>query len=179
VILDGESINLLLQEVFDRYDGRLRTKMALLNCGAGDGGGNPFGDDECGKWYARAMSNWSVLLALQGFSYDAPAQTIGFAPRFQPADHRSFFSAGNAWGTFSQQRPDDTSQSDAIAVESGVLRVRRVELDSAGLDPRSVRVTVGGRVLRDVTYDARDDAVAFGAPLTVRAGQTLRVWLAR
>src|SRR3954452_10134339 len=67
----------MVKAVSDRYDGRLRTKMALLNCGAGDGGGNPFGDDECGKRYARAMSSWSVLLALEGFRYDAAAQTIG------------------------------------------------------------------------------------------------------
>ena len=57
----------MVRAISDRYDGRLRTKVSRHNCAALDGGGNPFGDDECGKWYARAMSNWSVLLALQGF----------------------------------------------------------------------------------------------------------------
>ena len=109
----------IVKAISDRYDGRLRTKVSRHNCAALDGGGNPFGDDECGKWYARGMSNWSVLLALQGFSYDAGARQIGFAPKWQPADHRTFFSAGNAWGTFDQKRDGPERQTDRLELKAG------------------------------------------------------------
>ncbi len=46
----------------DRYDGKLR--MGLTDRAWGYSG-NPFGDDECGKFYARAMSNWSVVVELR------------------------------------------------------------------------------------------------------------------
>jgi len=43
-----------------RYDGRLRPN---LSGGAWGYSGNPFCDDECGRFYARPMSIWSMLLA--------------------------------------------------------------------------------------------------------------------
>ena len=164
----------MVKAVFDRYDGRLRTHMALYNCGAGDGGGDPFGDDECGKWYARAMSVWSVLLALQGYSYDAPAQTIGFAPRWQPDDHRSFFTAGDAWGTFAQRRDGQGRQTDDLIVRSGSLTLRKVALDDGGLGLHRVRVSLDGH---DVAATLDDSTVMLGAATTVGAGHTLHVEL--
>lgn len=165
----------IVRAVFDRYDGRLRTHMALQNCGAGDGGGDPFGDDECGKWYARAMSVWSVLLALQGFSYDAGTQTIGFAPKWQPGNHRSFFSAGNAWGTFEQQRSEG-EQRDELAVKSSTLTLARIELDTGDVDPHRLRVTLDGNEL-PATLDR--STVVLATPVAVHDGQTLRVELTR
>jgi uncharacterized protein (DUF608 family) len=171
---DGLSI---VKAVNDRYDGRLRTHMALENCGAGDGGGDPFGDDECGKWYARAMSVWSVLLALQGFTYDGDRQRIGFAPRYQPGEHRSFFSAGNAWGTFTQRRPDAASQEDVLEVRFGTLRLRQLDLDPGGLDVRHVRVTLDGTLLQGARYDPQGRTVTLRHGVAVGPGQSLRVEL--
>jgi non-lysosomal glucosylceramidase len=85
--------------VWTRYDGRLRQGVTV-----GGFNGNPFGDDECGKYYARAMSAWSLLLACQGFVYDGPASTIGFRPVWQPEDHTSFYTAAEGWGVFHQDR---------------------------------------------------------------------------
>ena len=167
----------VVKAVFDRYDGRLRTHMALFNCGAGDGGGDPFGDDECGKWYSRAMSVWSVLLALQGFSYDASAKTIGFAPKWQPGDHRSFFSAGDAWGTFAQQRDADGRQTDSLAVKSGTLTLARVNLDTGDAAPGSVTVTLDGAPL-DGAHLEGGGGVVLAQPVTLHAGDTLEVALA-
>ena len=64
--------------------------------------GNPFGDDECGQFYSRSLCNWSILLALQGFSCDAPAGKLAFHPNWQPENHTSFFSSAEGWGNYSQ-----------------------------------------------------------------------------
>ena len=81
-----------------RYDGRLRES---LNSGPG---GNPYNELECGKFYARAMSSWSLLIASQGPVLDGPKGILGFKPKWQPEDHRSFYTAPEGWGLFIQQR---------------------------------------------------------------------------
>ena len=79
-----------------RYDGRLRKD---LNSGPG---GNPFNELECGKFYARAMSAWSLLVACQGLLLEGPRGLLGFRPKWQPEDHRSFFNTAESWGLFVQ-----------------------------------------------------------------------------
>ena len=70
---------MVIKVISDRYDGRLRTDgVSDFNNGPWGYSGNPFGDDECGKFYGRSLSVWSALLALQGFIYDGPAGIIGF-----------------------------------------------------------------------------------------------------
>ena len=164
----------IVRAVFDRYDGRMRTKISRHNCAALDGGGNPFGDDECGKWYARAMSNWSVLLALQGFSYNAAAQAIGFAPKWRPENHRSFFSAGNAWGTFDQKRDGPERQTDRLELKAGSLTLQRLDLDTGDLDLATVAATVDGT---DIAATLEGDTVRFATPVVLEAGETLEVVL--
>lgn len=103
--------------VWTRYDGRLRRGVAV-----GGFNGNPFGDDECGKYYARAMSVWSMLLACQGFVYDGPAGVLGFRPIWKPEDHVSFFTAAEGWGVFSQRRTANT-QTARIEVRYGAVHL--------------------------------------------------------
>lgn len=149
----------LVRAVSDTVDGRLRREVFLGGCGMGDGGGNPFGDGECGTFYARSMGSWSILLALQGFSYDATGARIGFAPRLTPDDHRSFFSAGTAWGTFAQRRSGG-SQVDELIVRHGRLDLRRLDL-----------ATPSGYRLAEVLLD--------GVPVPARASAAGGVVLAR
>lgn len=165
----------VMRAVADRYDGRLRNdpSIAFGSCATGQGTGNPFGDDECGKWYGRSLSSWSVLLALQGFTYDGVTGTVAIAPRWRPADHRSFFSAGDAWGTLTQQR-SGTGQLDRLQVRSGRLSVRRLRLATEGAS-RSATVEVGGRrvAVASVTRDGGTTAITLGRSVTVAAGDTL------
>lgn len=102
-----------------RYDGRRREG---LDSGPG---GNPFNELECGKFYARAMSSWSLLLACQGLILEGPAGRLGFQPRWQPEDHRSFFTAPEGWGLFVQQR-EGALQRERIEVRYGRLRLREL-----------------------------------------------------
>ncbi|MCD6352419.1 MAG: glucosylceramidase [Armatimonadetes bacterium] len=110
----------VLRAAYERYDGRLRTGLTEAAWGYS---GNPFCDDECGKFYARPMSIWSVLLACQGFVYDGPAGRLGFRPVWRPEDHRSFFTTAESWGVFSQRREGD-KQTERIEVRYGTLRVK-------------------------------------------------------
>jgi uncharacterized protein (DUF608 family) len=67
-----------------RYDGKTR---------------NPWNEYECGNWYARAMSSYSLLGALSGFRYSAVTKTLWFGPRLAIRPFQSFFSAASAFGT--------------------------------------------------------------------------------
>ena len=119
-----------------RYDGRRRDG---LNSGPG---GNPFNELECGKFYARAMSSWGLLLAAQGQVLDGPAGVLGFKPHWQPEEHRSFFTAPEAWGLFVQQR-NGQRQSERIEVRHGVLRLRELVFalpETAGRVEAHVRI---------------------------------------
>jgi len=106
-----------------RYDGRPRHN---LNSGGGVcGAGNPFQELECGKFYARAQSSWSLLLACQGQVLDGPAGILGFKPRWQPADHRSFFTVPEGWGLFLQQRQGNR-QTERLELRHGALLLREL-----------------------------------------------------
>ena len=102
-----------------RYDGRRRD---TLNSGPG---GNPFNELECGKFYARAMSSWSLLIASQGLVLEGPRGVLGFKPKWQPEDHRSFYSAPEGWGLFVQRR-EERQQTERIEVRHGRLRLKEL-----------------------------------------------------
>ena len=141
----------LLREAFmvvhaasERYDGRLRSGLTGGDSGGWNYSGNPFGDDECGKFYARTMSIWSMLLACQGFSYDGPAGLIGFEPLWKAEDHVSFFTAAEGWGLFTQKR-DGAAQRSTIEIRCGRLRVKTLLLAVPG-QAKSLRLQgEGGR----------------------------------
>src|SRR5438552_2867718 len=66
-----------------RYDGRVR---------------NPFDEYECGHWYARAMSSYTLLWALTGARYDAVEKTLYLKPAIK-GDFRAFLSTSSGYGT--------------------------------------------------------------------------------
>ncbi len=116
----------ILRAGYKRYDGKLRTGY-IGDWGNFGFSGNPFGDDECGQFYGRALSVWSVLLAAQGYHYHGPSGIIGFAPKWNPQDHHSFFSAAQGWGVFSQERTNG-KQVNTIELKYGKLRLTQVNL---------------------------------------------------
>ena len=167
---------ILLRSGYDRYNGKLKTGYKTDN-GWGNFGfsGNPFGDDECGQFYSRALSNWSVLLATQGFQYNGPQKTIGFNPRWKPENHKSFFSTAQGWGNFSQQR-NSVQQTNTIELLFGELDLKQVSLVlypdfhptvvNADINRKSidVRYTLDGRkILLDLMH------------LTLRSNQILTI----
>ncbi len=119
----------IVEEISKRYDGRFRgpDEVTAASNATVFGSGSPFGEDECGDYYARAMSSWSVLLALQGFIYDGPQKTIGFKPEIDPENHASFFTTSAAWGLFSQTQNESTQTAD-IELNYGSAQIKNIVL---------------------------------------------------
>jgi uncharacterized protein (DUF608 family) len=62
---------------------------------------NPFNEYECGHWYARALSSYSLLQGLTGVRYDAATKTLHV--RSQVGDFRSFLATATGIGTVEQK----------------------------------------------------------------------------
>ena len=104
---------------------------------------NPWDEFECGHHYARALSSWSLLLALSGFEYSAPAGRLRFAPRVAGDGFRCLFSAGTAWGTVELGAREAT-----LTVEAGELRLRTLEIGDRVHRFETPRVVAPGHPLR-------------------------------
>ena len=115
----------------DRYDGIPRPPI----------GRNPWNEIECGGHYARAMSSWSLLLALSGYEYDGVAKTLRFMPRTTPTNFKAFFSGPEGWGSL-RQLQEGATQRNEIQVVEGRLAVAQLHLaPPAGV--QQVKVTLG------------------------------------
>jgi len=134
----------VLKAVYDRYDGRLRTEgVTPTKNGPWGYSGNPYGDDECGKYYGRSLSIWSALLALQGFLYDGPQKIIGFKPRFNIQDHTSFFTVAEGYGLFKQSK-QSKQMSVEISLTSGDLYLKEIVLE-VDKQPTAVGLSLAGK----------------------------------
>ena len=143
-----------------RHDGRRR---------------NPWNEPECGDHYARAMSSWSLILALSGFDYSAPEHHICFAPKVSQDDFRCLFSAGSAWGTYWQKLVPGKRLSAAIVPHQGSLKLKTLALQPQGRLLR-VRVSQSGRHLRAWAESYADlTRVVLKSPATVTPQAPLRV----
>jgi hypothetical protein len=154
-----------------RYDGRQRDG---LNSGPG---GNPYNELECGKFYARALSSWSLLIASQGQVLDGPEGIVGFKPNWQPEDHRSFFTAPEGWGLFVQQR-SDTGQTERIEVRHGQLRLKELVFSVPKPVATTCAVTIAGQLV-DASMQQTDDEVriAFAQETFVPEGAAIEATL--
>jgi len=166
----------MTKAISDRYDGRLRTGLTATDYSSWGYSGNPFGDDECGKFYARGMSVWSILLASQGFIYDGPAGVIGFKPVWRPSDHATFFTAAEGWGRFVQKRQRNR-QTDRIELACGKLRCRTLlfELPEAS-NVKDITVAVAGKKV-EARAKQKDQGVTItlAQEATTNSGEAIEV----
>jgi hypothetical protein len=107
-----------------RYDGRTR---------------NPWNEYECGSWYARAMSSYSLLGALSGFRYSAVERTLWFGPQTDTRPFKSFFSAASGFGTIALDQ-----RSVSIQMIEGELPIEKLALTVGG-ETRSLEWKVTAR----------------------------------
>ena len=129
---------------------------------------------ECGGWYSRAPVVWGLLLALQGWKYDAPSQSLTLDPVLHADDFDTLFVLPTGWGRIRQTRAADGSGQLEIHLSSGALSLRSI---TVGLTGSSAKVVDGsGRELK-----ARADAVGKGTRFlfekseAVRGGETLLI----
>jgi hypothetical protein len=135
----------LLRSGYDRYNGVLREGYKTDN-GWGNFGysGNPFGDDECGQFYSRALASWSVLLAAQGFEYNGPEGSIAFNPVWEPEAHTSFFSTAKGWGTFKQTNKGG-SLNNKLELAHGTLVLKEIAVPALEAEAAKVSVMLNGQ----------------------------------
>lgn len=86
----------------------------------------PWCEVECGFHYARAMSSWSLITALSGFSFDMTSadKWVAFEPRIQNQEFRTFFSTGLCWGIYEQSHGQNGQTRREIKVLYGDKSVR-------------------------------------------------------
>ena len=87
---------------------------------------SPWDEVECGHHYARSMSAWMLLLALNGMHCDAHRGEMRFDPvhtaSTQAGEFRTFWSNGLAWGVYAQKLdPESGKWNPAIQVLGGDL----------------------------------------------------------
>lgn len=138
---------------------------------------NPWNEYECGHHYARALSSWSLLLALSGFRTSAPDAHIAFAPAINAANFRCFFSTGSGWGSFAQQTGSD-SLTASLDVRHGSLQLRSLGLRLPGVATGVWAKRSGAEVVAYLEDRAGARVVVFDPAITLATGQTLVVSLA-
>ena len=148
----------------ERYDGIPRPPIAR----------NPWNEIECGGHYARAMSSWSLLLALSGWHFDAPRGALRFAPQHTPHNFQGFFTGPEGWGNASQSRSGDV-QTNEFSVMEGRLMVKELNLQ-APHKPAKVETDIAGRAqTHSFSCDGGNLRISFTEPAIARASETLRV----
>jgi non-lysosomal glucosylceramidase len=152
----------------ERYDGIPRPPITR----------NPWCEIECGGHYARAMSSWSLLLALSGWKYDGPRGHLQFVPCYQPENFKSFFSGPEGWGRIAQTW-DGTRQKVEIAVKSGELHLESLELASVQIGNYQPSVLLAGKKV-PVTFAVNGSRyrLNFGNKrISIKAEQAIEVTL--
>ncbi|HOX36875.1 MAG TPA: GH116 family glycosyl hydrolase [Candidatus Brocadiia bacterium] len=110
---------------------------------------NPWNEPECGDHYARPLSSWSVLTALSGYYYSAPEAELAFAPRLSLETFRALFTAGTAWGSYSQQMMDKRF-SAALETRYGEFRLHTISV----VPPVPLRARSSGKALCSVKINS-------------------------
>jgi len=154
----------------ERYDGVPRPPIPR----------NPWCEIECGGHYARAMSSWSLLLALSGYEYDGPREILRFNPRQEQGSFKCFFAAPESWGSLEQKTAAGV-QAAKIVVQWGSLGIQQLHL-KLGMDakPAKVMASVKGKS-RPANFLTKDGFVEirFGnEKLTLNQGDELEIILA-
>ena len=103
---------------------------------------NPWDEPECGHHYARAMSAWSVVIALSGFHYHGADKAINLIPKTGGPRFASFWSTGSGWGLFSVIRESAQSRIE-LAVTEGLLRLKSIR--TGRTSAASTAVVLGNR----------------------------------
>jgi hypothetical protein len=150
----------------DRYDGIPRPPI----------GRNPWNEIECGGHYARAMSSWSLLLAISGWEVDGPARSVRLAPKLRPEDFRSFWAGPEGWGAASQKR-DGGAQTTRLEVREGRLAVATLRLEAPAA-PAKVEVTAAGKPVEARMAVAGSEVVlTLAAPVIIEEGGAIEARL--
>ena len=116
---------------------------------------------ECGGHYYRAMDVWALLMALEGFDYNAAEKRITFTPRVLKDSFKAIFAANGTWGTFTQRR-DNNSQQNVVKLNYGELNLKSMVLEPPSkfeADKVKVEVLVAGRAVEAYIKPREDNLI--------------------
>ena len=133
---------------------------------------NPWDEEECGHHYARAMSSWSMVVALSGFQYAGDRAAISAAPLIDDDNFRSFWATGTGWGSFSLTRSGGRIRLVIEALE-GILPCRSCTLKGSGANAKA-RLGVTDYAPRVEQADGRV-TVHFSQLLKIAPGMQLEI----
>lgn len=90
---------------------------------------NPYNEYECGSWYARALSSYSLLQALTGVRYDAVTKTLYIDSKIGN-DFRSFLSTASGYATVGLKagKPFIEVRNGNIEVKKCIISGKEVKL---------------------------------------------------
>ena len=128
---------------------------------------NPYNQVECGYQYARALASWSVKLGLDGFEFDVPGGHLGFAPKVNKEDFKTFWSTGVAWGQYSQNLKKKEFILKVIEGETTLKSLSIVDLPKG-----KIKATVGNNKLE---VKVEKDMMILDKPVTLKTGDTLEI----
>jgi non-lysosomal glucosylceramidase len=131
---------------------------------------NPWDEPECGHHYARAMSAWSGVLALGGFSYHGGTRTVTARPRVNTLPFRCIWSAANGWGLFSYSGPKGATFR--LSAVEGFLSVKSVALRNGASG--SAVVKINNRVV-PAAFSGPSGVLALSEEITVKPGEDLLI----
>ena len=146
----------VVKGVRDRHDGERR---------------NPWNEFECGNHYARSMASYSVLLALSGFHYSAPAKRISFAPCIHENDFACFFSVDSGWVMYRQT--DYGMSVAAIQIRKGSVVLQEVGLPFSA--EKAEVYLAGQSISTQVVKSETSMVLRFAEPVRIEVGGTLTV----
>lgn len=132
---------------------------------------------ECGWHYFRPMNSLTILLALQGFQYDAPKASLTLKPRFNPINHQSPFIVPTGWGIFSQEIKGG-KQVNSLTIKRGKLVLSQLRLQT---DKKPTSLLVEKRAKRSSKIEAKfswqdgELTLKFTKPITLQMGDRLYI----
>lgn len=156
-----------------RVDEGLWVAKAVYDRYAKDG--RTWNQSECGDHYYRAMVVMALLLAAQGFHYNAVEGSLGIDPRLQREDHVSPFLTPLCWGQLSFAEKASGTDMQLKLMEG------KIELSTVAVGSRhsgTVKVTVDGKAVAS-SVAAKDGVahVSLASPVALSAGSTLAIEL--
>ena len=154
------------------YEGMIDQGLAIVRAVRSRHDGiarNPWNEFECGDHYARAMSSWSLLLALSGQAYDGRSRRLTVRPVINPDDFRCMVTAAMGYGAFSQQRAGRSLSATLGCLEG------RIGLSELALVRPAARGAPAGVTCRLNGQAVAATAVAEGGGVVVRLTPPVRL----
>ncbi|MDI6827545.1 MAG: hypothetical protein QME62_03565, partial [Armatimonadota bacterium] len=113
----------------------------------------------------RAMSSWSVKLALDGFTYSLVEGRLGFAPKLNPENYCTAWNTGTGWGIYSQDLDKGVITFEVLYGSQKLTRLEIADLPHADIIIQGPDGAVSAQV--------EGQSIIFDEPLTLKAGEKL------